>query len=124
MMAKEIEYNYRMMFILMFLCADSWLESMGGGDFIPWLRVFLWYNVLHFTFFFSRSSVKLVFSCSIRFTNFFSEMLLCVSSCLYCKFVFADPSRFRLTHETSFVRAHTRSWTRIPILFYIVRSIS
>ncbi|KAF5791121.1 hypothetical protein HanXRQr2_Chr09g0391061 [Helianthus annuus] len=30
-----------------------------------------------------------------------------------------DPSRFRLTHETSFVRAHTRFWTRIPIFFYI-----
>ncbi|XP_071724423.1 MLO-like protein 8, partial [Rutidosis leptorrhynchoides] len=25
-----------------------------------------------------------------------------------------DPSRFRLTHETSFVRAHTSFWTRIP----------
>ncbi|CAN1218467.1 MLO-like protein 8 [Linum perenne] len=30
-----------------------------------------------------------------------------------------DPSRFRLTHETSFVRAHTKCWTRIPIFFYI-----
>ncbi|KAI3776775.1 hypothetical protein L1987_46564 [Smallanthus sonchifolius] len=30
-----------------------------------------------------------------------------------------DPSRFRLTHETSFVRAHTSFWTRIPIFFYI-----
>ncbi|KAF9603674.1 hypothetical protein IFM89_037437 [Coptis chinensis] len=33
-----------------------------------------------------------------------------------------DPARFRLTHETSFVRAHTKFWTRIPILFYFVRS--
>ncbi|XP_057975479.1 MLO-like protein 9 [Malania oleifera] len=31
-----------------------------------------------------------------------------------------DPSRFRLTHETSFVRDHTSFWTRIPFLFYIV----
>ncbi|MFS7969760.1 hypothetical protein Hanom_Chr09g00812941 [Helianthus anomalus] len=31
----------------------------------------------------------------------------------------SDPSRFRLTHETSFVRAHTRFWTRIPVSFYI-----
>lgn len=31
-----------------------------------------------------------------------------------------DPSRFRLTHETSFVRAHTSFWTRIPFFFYIV----
>ncbi|PIA56910.1 hypothetical protein AQUCO_00700931v1 [Aquilegia coerulea] len=31
-----------------------------------------------------------------------------------------DPARFRLTHETSFVRAHTSFWTRIPFLFYIV----
>ncbi|KAI7756036.1 hypothetical protein M8C21_004664, partial [Ambrosia artemisiifolia] len=31
---------------------------------------------------------------------------------------FNDPSRFRLTHETSFVRAHTSFWTRIPIFFY------
>ncbi|THG13029.1 hypothetical protein TEA_005141 [Camellia sinensis var. sinensis] len=30
-----------------------------------------------------------------------------------------DPSRFRLTHETSFVRAHTSFWTRIPLFFYI-----
>ncbi|XP_076907081.1 MLO-like protein 9 [Bidens hawaiensis] len=30
-----------------------------------------------------------------------------------------DPSRFRLTHETSFVRAHTSFWTRIPVFFYI-----
>ncbi|KAL6507611.1 MLO-like protein 8 [Orobanche gracilis] len=30
-----------------------------------------------------------------------------------------DPSRFRLSHETSFVRAHTSFWTRIPIFFYI-----
>ncbi|KAM0034061.1 hypothetical protein Hdeb2414_s0016g00493061 [Helianthus debilis subsp. tardiflorus] len=30
-----------------------------------------------------------------------------------------DPSRFRLTHETSFVRAHARFWTQNPIFFYI-----
>ncbi|XP_031253770.1 MLO-like protein 10 [Pistacia vera] len=30
-----------------------------------------------------------------------------------------DPSRFRLSHETSFVRAHTSFWTRIPFYFYI-----
>ncbi|CAL0311702.1 unnamed protein product [Lupinus luteus] len=30
-----------------------------------------------------------------------------------------DASRFRLTHETSFVRAHASSWTKISILFYI-----
>ncbi|KAH6799325.1 Seven transmembrane MLO family protein [Perilla frutescens var. frutescens] len=30
-----------------------------------------------------------------------------------------DPSRFRLTHETSFVRAHTSFWTRIPLFFFI-----
>ncbi|XP_065855571.1 MLO-like protein 8 [Euphorbia lathyris] len=30
-----------------------------------------------------------------------------------------DPSRFRLTHETSFVKAHTSFWTRIPVFFYI-----
>ncbi|CAN4105428.1 unnamed protein product [Withania somnifera] len=30
-----------------------------------------------------------------------------------------DPSRFRLTHETSFVKAHTSFWTNIPIFFYI-----
>ncbi|KAI3459937.1 hypothetical protein Pfo_016600 [Paulownia fortunei] len=30
-----------------------------------------------------------------------------------------DPSRFRLTHETSFVRGHTNSWTTNPVLFYI-----
>ncbi|KAM0003234.1 hypothetical protein Hdeb2414_s0293g00859231 [Helianthus debilis subsp. tardiflorus] len=31
-----------------------------------------------------------------------------------------DPSRFRLTHETSFVRAHTSFWTRVPLFFYIL----
>ncbi|GKV30222.1 hypothetical protein SLEP1_g39060 [Rubroshorea leprosula] len=30
-----------------------------------------------------------------------------------------DPSRFRLTHETSFVKAHNSFWTRIPFFFYI-----
>ncbi|XP_030523791.1 MLO-like protein 10 [Rhodamnia argentea] len=30
-----------------------------------------------------------------------------------------DPSRFRLAHETSFIRAHTSFWTRTPIFFYI-----
>ncbi|KAF1872053.1 hypothetical protein Lal_00012274 [Lupinus albus] len=30
-----------------------------------------------------------------------------------------DPSRFRLTHETSFVRAHASFWTRYSIFFYI-----
>ncbi|KAK6922490.1 Mlo-related protein [Dillenia turbinata] len=33
--------------------------------------------------------------------------------------VYADPSRFRLTHETSFVRAHTSFWTKIPFFFYV-----
>nr|GEY64819.1 MLO-like protein 8 [Tanacetum cinerariifolium]GEY64821.1 MLO-like protein 8 [Tanacetum cinerariifolium] len=28
-------------------------------------------------------------------------------------------SQIRLTHESSFVRAHTSSWTRLPIVFYI-----
>ncbi|XP_052176044.1 MLO-like protein 9 [Diospyros lotus] len=31
-----------------------------------------------------------------------------------------DPTRFRLTHETSFVRDHTNFWTTTPFLFYIV----
>lgn len=31
-----------------------------------------------------------------------------------------DASKFRLTHETSFVRDHTSWWTKNPILFYIV----
>lgn len=30
-----------------------------------------------------------------------------------------DPSRFRLAHETSFVRAHTSFWSRIPFFFHI-----
>ncbi|KAG9132335.1 hypothetical protein Leryth_013011 [Lithospermum erythrorhizon] len=30
-----------------------------------------------------------------------------------------DPTRFRLSHETSFVRSHTSFWTRIPFFFYI-----
>lgn len=30
-----------------------------------------------------------------------------------------DPSRFRLTHETSFVRVHSSFWTRIPFFFYV-----
>lgn len=31
-----------------------------------------------------------------------------------------DPTRFRLTHETSFVRDHSSFWTKTPALFYIV----
>ncbi|WOK92834.1 MLO-like protein 9 [Canna indica] len=31
-----------------------------------------------------------------------------------------DPSRFRFSHETSFVRQHTSIWNRIPFSFYIV----
>uniref|UniRef100_A0A0D6QZB2 MLO-like protein n=1 Tax=Araucaria cunninghamii TaxID=56994 RepID=A0A0D6QZB2_ARACU len=30
-----------------------------------------------------------------------------------------DPSRFRLTHETSFMKYHMHSWNRIPILIWI-----
>ncbi|KAL8134138.1 MLO-like protein 10 [Apium graveolens] len=30
-----------------------------------------------------------------------------------------DASRFRLVHETSFVRAHTKLWTKIPFVFTI-----
>ncbi|XP_007018110.2 PREDICTED: MLO-like protein 9 [Theobroma cacao] len=33
---------------------------------------------------------------------------------------FNDPSRFRLTHETSFVRDHTRPWTKTKFSFYFV----
>ncbi|KMZ76281.1 MLO-like protein [Zostera marina] len=31
-----------------------------------------------------------------------------------------DPSRFRFTHETSFVKQHTSSWNKYPVLFYMV----
>ncbi|KAG9135760.1 hypothetical protein Leryth_002481 [Lithospermum erythrorhizon] len=30
-----------------------------------------------------------------------------------------DQSRFRLTHETSFVKEHTSFWTKFPVFFYI-----
>uniref|UniRef100_A0A7N0VLD3 MLO-like protein n=1 Tax=Kalanchoe fedtschenkoi TaxID=63787 RepID=A0A7N0VLD3_KALFE len=30
-----------------------------------------------------------------------------------------DPARFRLTHETSFVRDHISCWTRLPFFFYV-----
>ncbi|CAL5383321.1 unnamed protein product [Camellia sinensis] len=30
-----------------------------------------------------------------------------------------DPTRFRLTHETSFVKDHMRFWTKTPVLFYL-----
>ncbi|KAH6799776.1 Seven transmembrane MLO family protein [Perilla frutescens var. hirtella] len=32
----------------------------------------------------------------------------------------ADASRFRLTHETSFVRSHSNMWMQNPIIFYVV----
>lgn len=38
--------------------------------------------------------------------------------------VCADTSRFRLTHETSFVKAHASFWTKNLLFFYIVRPIS
>ncbi|KAF5190891.1 Mlo-like protein, partial [Thalictrum thalictroides] len=31
----------------------------------------------------------------------------------------SDASRFRLTHETSFVRSHNSFWTKNPIFFYV-----
>ncbi|XP_038885853.1 MLO-like protein 9 [Benincasa hispida] len=31
-----------------------------------------------------------------------------------------DPTRFRLTHETSFVRDHSSFWTKTPLSFYFV----
>ncbi|XP_074588040.1 MLO-like protein 9 [Curcuma longa] len=31
-----------------------------------------------------------------------------------------DPARFRLSHETSFVRQHSSIWNRVPFIFYIV----
>ncbi|CAL1355276.1 unnamed protein product [Linum trigynum] len=31
-----------------------------------------------------------------------------------------DPTRFRLTHETSFVKSHTSFWTKTPVSFYVV----
>lgn len=31
-----------------------------------------------------------------------------------------EPSRFRLTHETSFVKDHTQFWTKTPVTFYCV----
>ncbi|TQD73678.1 hypothetical protein C1H46_040799 [Malus baccata] len=33
---------------------------------------------------------------------------------------FNDPTKFRLTHETSFVRDHTKCWTKTPFTFYLV----
>ncbi|PRQ19357.1 hypothetical protein RchiOBHm_Chr7g0216341 [Rosa chinensis] len=33
---------------------------------------------------------------------------------------FNDPTKFRLTHETSFVRDHTRCWTKTRFTFYLV----
>lgn len=33
---------------------------------------------------------------------------------------FADPSKFRLTHQTSFVRQHASCWSKITILLYVV----
>ncbi|KAK9109533.1 hypothetical protein Sjap_017593 [Stephania japonica] len=36
-----------------------------------------------------------------------------------CRIMDADTSRFRLTHETSFVRGHNSVWARIPVLVYV-----
>ncbi|XP_050378364.1 MLO-like protein 9 [Argentina anserina] len=33
---------------------------------------------------------------------------------------FNDPTKFRLTHETSFVKDHTKAWTKTPVTFYLV----
>lgn len=35
-----------------------------------------------------------------------------------------DADKFRLAHETSFVRDHTSFWTKTPIFFYVVRNWS
>jgi len=36
---------------------------------------------------------------------------------------FPDPSRFRLTHETSFVREHSHLGNKTPCLFYVVSDL-
>lgn len=38
--------------------------------------------------------------------------------------LFTDPSRFRLTHETSFVREHVNPWAKNRFSFYVVRFCS
>ncbi|KAM0034051.1 hypothetical protein Hdeb2414_s0016g00492941 [Helianthus debilis subsp. tardiflorus] len=48
-----------------------------------------------------------------------SDLTRCIQCCYNGSWEIKDPSRFRLTHETSFVRAHTSFWTRIPVFFYI-----
>lgn len=66
----------------------------------------------------TTSFLVLLLSIPILFLNTATYAI----SCLYWIFICgADPSRFRLTHETSFVRAHATFWTRIPVFFYIVR---
>lgn len=35
-------------------------------------------------------------------------------------FNFTDPSKFRLTHQTSFVRQHASCWSKSTILLYFV----
>lgn len=35
----------------------------------------------------------------------------------------ADPSRFRLTKESSFIKGHATNFTGLPVFFYIVSSI-
>jgi mlo protein len=40
---------------------------------------------------------------------------------VYSQFdVTADPSKFRLTHQTSFVRQHASCWNKSTILLYVV----
>lgn len=50
------------------------------------------------------------YSCAVEVPYIFGADVYCT-----------DPSRFRLTHETSFVKDHTNAWTRTPALFYFVR---
>ncbi|KAM0034059.1 hypothetical protein Hdeb2414_s0016g00493041 [Helianthus debilis subsp. tardiflorus] len=62
------------------------------------------------------SCCNLIFTLHFNYKDIFVAILLTNSKQCMGK---TDPSRFRLTHETSFVRAHTRFWTRIPVFFYI-----
>jgi hypothetical protein len=63
-----------------------------------------------------RNSLDLPLNIPILFSN----AATCNFMPLLCIY-HVDPSRFRLTHETSFVRQHATFWTKMPIFFYIVR---
>lgn len=95
---------------LLFLCS-RFVDGRSGSE-----RPLTIKNPWTVTAFFSSPLEKF-----LQFSWYYLE--LCCMSHRWSSFHYTDPTKFRLTHETSFVKDHTRFWTKTPVTFYCVRFI-